>query len=192
VDQQSGLQWVHDHVSISECHVFFSSPPIFFQISKFGGDPSRVTIWGESAGAGSVLQQVIANDGATNPPLFHAAMTSSTFLPSQYAYNDIVPETIYSQTIAQTKYIFPLLVSLKAHLFKSAALMPQTRLPVYAKQMSACSSKRTFSLATRDSMVHLYMCLSWMEILSDSDLLRPLLKGKSTESVFVFKPQNHI
>ena len=43
-------------------------------------------------GAGGVLQQVIANNGATNPPLFRAAITSSTYLPSQYAYNDVVPE----------------------------------------------------------------------------------------------------
>ena len=58
------------------------------QISKFGGDPKKVTIWGESAGAGSVLQQVVANGGKTNPPLFRAAIASSTFLPSQYKYND--------------------------------------------------------------------------------------------------------
>ncbi|KAF9479662.1 alpha/beta-hydrolase [Pholiota conissans] len=56
------LQWVQEH------------------ITKFGGGPTKVTIWGESAGAGSL------------PPLFRAAMTSSTFLPSQYAFNDRIPE----------------------------------------------------------------------------------------------------
>ena len=51
-----------------------------------------MTIWGVSAGAGSVLQHVIANGGKTSPRLFRAAMTSSTFLPSQYGYNDRIPE----------------------------------------------------------------------------------------------------
>ncbi|KAF8996976.1 Alpha/Beta hydrolase protein [Cyathus striatus] len=60
--------------------------------SKFGGDPTRVTIWGISAGAGSVLQHIVANGGHTSPPLFRGVITSSTFVPSQYAYNDPIPE----------------------------------------------------------------------------------------------------
>ncbi|PPQ80160.1 hypothetical protein CVT25_001453 [Psilocybe cyanescens] len=84
LDQQFALKWVQQHIRL------------------FGGDPNKVTIWGESAGAGSVLQQVIANGGRTNPPLFRAAMTSSTFLPSQYKFNDRIPETLFSETVAQT------------------------------------------------------------------------------------------
>ncbi|THU83161.1 alpha/beta-hydrolase, partial [Dendrothele bispora CBS 962.96] len=75
LDQDFALRWVQAH------------------ISKFGGDPTRVTIWGERAG--SVLQQVVANDGQTDPPLFRAAMTSSTFLPSQYKFNDPIPEVLF-------------------------------------------------------------------------------------------------
>ncbi|THU75139.1 alpha/beta-hydrolase, partial [Dendrothele bispora CBS 962.96] len=80
LDQDFALRWVQAH------------------ISKFGGDPTRVTIWG----AGSVLQHVVANNGQTDPPLFRAAMTSSTFLPSQYQFNDPIPEALYSQIVAQT------------------------------------------------------------------------------------------
>lgn len=46
-------------------------------------------------GGGSVLQQLVAHGGNTQPPLFKAAITSSPFLPSQYQYNDEKPEVIF-------------------------------------------------------------------------------------------------
>ncbi|KDQ25028.1 hypothetical protein PLEOSDRAFT_1107944 [Pleurotus ostreatus PC15] len=84
LDQEYALQWVQKH------------------ITKFGGDPNHVVIWGESAGAGSVLQHMVSRDGQTRPPLFKAGITSSTFLPSQYLYNDTVPESIYSSVLTGT------------------------------------------------------------------------------------------
>lgn len=44
------------------------------------------------SGAGSVLQHVVARNGRTNPPLFRAAMSSSSFLPSQHPFDGAVPE----------------------------------------------------------------------------------------------------
>ncbi|KAJ4480046.1 Alpha/Beta hydrolase protein [Lentinula aciculospora] len=52
--------------------------------------------------AGSVLQHIVARDGQTSPQLFRGAITSSTFLPSQYMYNDSVPELLYSEVVSQT------------------------------------------------------------------------------------------
>ncbi|KAL1689431.1 Alpha/Beta hydrolase protein [Schizophyllum commune] len=79
LDQQYALQWVQEH------------------IHKFGGDPSDVILWGVSAGAGSIYQHVVANDGQTSPPLFDTAMTSSNYLPPQYDVEDPISEVCASE-----------------------------------------------------------------------------------------------
>ncbi|KAJ7618379.1 alpha/beta-hydrolase, partial [Roridomyces roridus] len=77
LDQNFALQWVQKHISV------------------FRGDPNAVTIWGQSAGAGAVLQHVVAHGGNTQPPLFRAALANSPYLPFQYAYNDPITETLF-------------------------------------------------------------------------------------------------
>ncbi|KAL4263269.1 Carboxylic ester hydrolase [Pleurotus pulmonarius] len=80
-DQREALRWIQKY------------------ISSFGGDPAKVTIWGESAGAISVALHMVANNG-DNEGLFRGAfMQSGSPFPSgdisggQKYYDVIVAET---------------------------------------------------------------------------------------------------
>jgi carboxylesterase type B len=80
LDQQAALIWIQKY------------------IRKFGGDPRSVTIWGQSAGGGSVVAQTIAT-GNRGKNLFTKAMSSSPFWPKTPHYSAPESEAIYQQTL---------------------------------------------------------------------------------------------
>ncbi|RMZ72124.1 carboxylesterase [Pyrenophora seminiperda CCB06] len=80
LDQQAALQWIQRY------------------IHHFGGDKRNVTIWGQSAGGGSVVAQAIAT-GNRGKGLFRKALASSPFWPKTWRYDSAWAEKLYQATL---------------------------------------------------------------------------------------------
>ncbi|KAJ9142148.1 Proline iminopeptidase [Pleurostoma richardsiae] len=83
LDQDAAIRWTRAHVA------------------RFGGDPERVSIWGQSAGGGSVVAQVIAaaaarrGAGKRGERPFRGALASSPFWPKTYRYDSPEAQAVY-------------------------------------------------------------------------------------------------
>ncbi|RYN16460.1 hypothetical protein AA0112_g12493 [Alternaria arborescens] len=77
LDMAFALQWVQDH------------------IDHFGGDKSRVTVAGQSAGAGGVTLLGIAKNGTLGTSLFRNIIAASPYLPPQHKFDASAPTRQY-------------------------------------------------------------------------------------------------
>ncbi|KAJ5154782.1 CAZyme family CE10 [Penicillium coprophilum] len=82
LDMRFALEWVQEH------------------IEKFGGDASRVTIAGESSGAGSVMLQSMAYGGREDN-LFNNVIAASPYSTALHQYDGKVPTRHYDDFAAR-------------------------------------------------------------------------------------------
>ncbi|RPA78400.1 alpha/beta-hydrolase [Ascobolus immersus RN42] len=78
LDQRAALKWVQEY------------------IHKFGGDPKKVTLLGQSAGAGSAVHHMLSQDKEAEG-LFRDVILSSPYAAPLYNYNDRRPIQLYKK-----------------------------------------------------------------------------------------------
>ncbi|KAH8201743.1 hypothetical protein TruAng_004095 [Truncatella angustata] len=84
LDQRFALEWVQKHAA------------------KFGGDPTSVTIAGESSGAGSIMYHVLGY-GGTGSELFNNIIAASPYTAPLRRYDDAVSTAYYEAFVDQAE-----------------------------------------------------------------------------------------
>ncbi|KAI3340328.1 Alpha/Beta hydrolase protein [Ustulina deusta] len=80
LDQRFAIEWARQH------------------IAKFGGDPDRITVGGESSGAASAIFHALAH-GGKDADLFDNIIAASPYFPTVYNYSDSFPKARYDKFV---------------------------------------------------------------------------------------------
>ncbi|KAI1347773.1 Alpha/Beta hydrolase protein [Xylaria sp. FL0043] len=80
LDQRFAIEWTRQH------------------IAKFGGDPDRITVGGESSGAASAIFHALAH-GGKDEGLFDNIIAASPYFPTVYKYSDAFPKARYNKFV---------------------------------------------------------------------------------------------
>ncbi|KAI1079752.1 alpha/beta-hydrolase [Whalleya microplaca] len=101
-------------------------------INLFGGDPTQVTVVGESAGGGAVMLLSMANGGNDGDALFKGIIASSPYLPTQWNFDGAQPSDSYNRfaervgcladdVVASNSSVFDCLVSADTVVLQNAS-----------------------------------------------------------------------
>ncbi|KAI1132223.1 Alpha/Beta hydrolase protein [Nemania abortiva] len=77
---------------------FLASPETRQHITKFGGDPNRITVGGESSGAASAVFHALAY-GGEETGLFDNIIAASPYFPTVYRYSDSFTTVRYNKFV---------------------------------------------------------------------------------------------
>ena len=145
LDQRAALQWIQKYIHL------------------FGGDKNAVTIWGQSAGGGSVVAHTIAT-GNKGKNLFHRAMASSPFWPKTPRYDSPESEGLFQHVARDVGC---------ANASDQIACLQRADLQALRESALALSTSQQYGAST----------FTWGPVIDDTFLTQPLSEAILTKEL---------